>query len=135
MMNDKKAINSLLALAHGTRLAAFRLLVEAGQKGLTPAELDEKSGVPPTALSFHLTRSSHAGPVESRREGKATLYSADFAETDSLIQFLPNNCCKRGEKARLIPAGRGTKSRSIRSVSRSLLGAAQEVRSVVPHGR
>ncbi len=118
MMNDKKAINSLSALAHGTRLAAFRLLVEAGQNGLTPAEIGEALGVPPTTLSFHLTQLSHAGFVESRREGKATLYSADFAETECLIQFLLSNCCKRGEKAPSITAGNGTKSRSVGSDSR-----------------
>ncbi len=92
--------------------------MEAGQNGLTPAELGEKLGVPATPLSFHLTQLSHAGPVESRREGKATLYSVDFAETDSLIQFLLHNCCKRGERAPSIPAGGGTKGRSIGSDSR-----------------
>ena len=92
--------------------------MEAGQNGLAPAEIGEALGVPPTTLSFHLTQLSHAGLVESRREGKATLYSVDFAETDCLIQFLLHNCCKRGEKAQSIPAGSGTTSRSIRSVSR-----------------
>ena len=45
-METKDAIASLTALGHATRLAAYRLLVEAGPAGRMAGDIGEALGVP-----------------------------------------------------------------------------------------
>jgi DNA-binding transcriptional ArsR family regulator len=92
-MKVDDAILALGALAQGSRLATFRLLVRRGPQGYTPGELSEKLGVPAPTLSFHLRELLRAGLVESRREGRFLYYSAAFERMRSLIEFLSDKCC------------------------------------------
>ena len=53
-MDMGAAIVALGALAQEHRLALFRLLVQAGDKGMSAGAIAEKLGVPNSSLSFHL---------------------------------------------------------------------------------
>src|SRR3546814_2955829 len=66
IMETEQAIAALTALGHATRLAAFRLLVEAGPDGRMAGEIAEALAVPGATLSFHLQELVPAGLVESR---------------------------------------------------------------------
>ena len=92
-MDRDEAIAALAALAQGTRLDAFRLLVQAGPEGLAAGELAERIGTSPPALSFHLKGLTHAGLARARQEGRFVIYSADFDVMRSLLDFLTENCC------------------------------------------
>ena len=92
-MEMKAAVTALAALAHDSRLAVFRLLVEAGPEGLPAGQLSDRLGVPPSSLSFHLKELSHAGLVSSRQEGRFVIYAASFAAMNDLLGFLTENCC------------------------------------------
>ena len=93
IMDTGAAVRSLAALAQGSRLAVFRLLVRAGPDGLPAGEIAEHLGLPASTLSFHVKTLSHAGLVESRQEGRFIYYSASFAAMNALIAFLGENCC------------------------------------------
>ncbi len=54
-METKTAITALAALAQGSRLAVFRLLVQAGPAGLAASKIAEKLDIAPSSLSFHLS--------------------------------------------------------------------------------
>ena len=69
-MELKQAVAALTALAQESRLRVFRLLVPAGETGLPAGEIAERLDIPPATLTFHLKELSHAGLVESRREGR-----------------------------------------------------------------
>lgn len=90
------ATRSLAALAQETRLAIFRLLVEAGPEGMNAGAIAEAVGVPAATLSFHVAQLARAGLVVSRQESRFIFYSADFAAMDDLIAFLTDNCCQGG---------------------------------------
>jgi len=92
-MDRNEAIAALAALAQGTRLDAFRLLVQAGPEGLAAGELAERLGTSPPALSFHLKGLTHAHLARARQEGRFVFYSADFDVMRSLVDFLTENCC------------------------------------------
>lgn len=87
------AVEVLSALAHGHRLAVFRLLVKAGGAGVPAGEIAREVGTLPNTLSAHLTILSHAGLVESRREGRSVIYSANYPAMRGLLEFLVADCC------------------------------------------
>lgn len=92
-MQTPVAVEALSALAHGHRLAVFRLLVRAGEEGLAAGDIAREIGVPPSTLSSHLTILGHAGLVQSRRDGRSVIYSADYAGMRALLAFLVADCC------------------------------------------
>jgi len=87
------AVEALSALAHGHRLAVFRLLVRAGPDGLPAGEIAREIGALPNTLSTHLTILGHAGLVRSRREGRSIIYSAHYEGMRALLGFLVADCC------------------------------------------
>lgn len=92
-METKTVVEQLAALAQETRLAAWRLLVEAGPAGLTVGSIGEALGVPPATLSFHLKTLANAGLVTTRQEGRFIHCVADFSVMHGLLGFLGENCC------------------------------------------
>src|SRR3954462_8786348 len=87
------AVDALSALAHGSRLAVFRLLVRAGPDGMAAGEIAREIGALPNTLSSHLTILAHAGLIQSRRDGRSIVYSADFEQMRALLGFLIADCC------------------------------------------
>ena len=92
-MDVKDAVAALSALAHETRLAVFRILVEAGPDGVPAGSLAERLHMPPSSLTFHLQQLSHAGLVTQRRASRHIIYATDYAAMDSLMGYLTENCC------------------------------------------
>ena len=92
-METKVALASLAALAHATRLAAFRLLVEAGADGRMAGDIAQALDVPAATLSFHLRELVLAGLADSEQRGRFVCYRANFAGMNALIAYLTRNCC------------------------------------------
>ncbi|MFC0253729.1 ArsR/SmtB family transcription factor [Massilia consociata] len=92
-METRAAIAALAALAQESRLATFRLLVQAGPTGLAASKIAEALGIPASSLSFHLKELSHAGLIASRQEGRFIIYAARFGTMNGLLAYLLENCC------------------------------------------
>jgi ArsR family transcriptional regulator, arsenate/arsenite/antimonite-responsive transcriptional repressor len=92
-METKKIIAALAALAQESRLAVFRLLVEAGPEGLAATKIAETLGIPPSSLSFHLKELMHADLLTQTKAGRSLIYSANFATMNGVLGFLTENCC------------------------------------------
>lgn len=95
-MESTDAVTALAALAQESRLAVFRMLVQAGPEGLPAGEIAGHLGLPPATASFHLAQLSHAGLLNSRTAGRFVIYSADFSCMTELVAFLTENCCGGG---------------------------------------
>jgi ArsR family transcriptional regulator, arsenate/arsenite/antimonite-responsive transcriptional repressor len=95
-MDTRDAVAALAALAQETRLAAFRLLVQAGDGGMAAGEIAQALDVPAPTLSFHLKELANAGLVSSRQEGRNVIYRTAYAAMDELIAYLTDNCCQGG---------------------------------------
>ena len=93
-MKSKDAVAALSALAHGARLDAFRLLVQAGAEGLPAGEISARLHVPPPTMSFHLSHLVRAGLVDSRREGRSIKYSLRVEGIRELLGFVTRDCCQ-----------------------------------------
>ena len=92
-MKMLETIDALGALAHAHRLAAYRLLVQAGQEGMSAGSIAEHLKLPASSLSFHLAHLHRAGLITQRRESRSLIYAADFARMNALVGFLTENCC------------------------------------------
>lgn len=87
------AIAALGALAQEHRLAAFRLLVQAGEAGLAAGAIAESLGLANSSLSFHLAQLARAGLVRSERRHRSLIYRADYEAMNRLVGYLMENCC------------------------------------------
>lgn len=101
-METKQAVTALGALAHEHRLAAYRLLVEAGPDGLPAGAIAERLGTPSSTLTFHLQQLLHAGLVTQRRASRQIIYAMIPTAMNGLLAYLTENCC--GGEASCAPA-------------------------------
>jgi ArsR family transcriptional regulator len=92
-MKECDAIGALAALAHETRLRAFRALVGAGPGGLSAGVLSLRLRLASPNLSFHLSHLSRAGLVSARRQGRSIIYTANFDAMNGLLRYLTDHCC------------------------------------------
>jgi DNA-binding transcriptional ArsR family regulator len=88
-----EAARALSALGHETRLAIFRILVQAGPPGVAAGDIARELDLAPNALSFHLKDLAHAGLIASRQEGRYLIYSANFPSMNAVVSYLMQNCC------------------------------------------
>jgi ArsR family transcriptional regulator, arsenate/arsenite/antimonite-responsive transcriptional repressor len=92
-MKSKNMVAVLAALAQESRLAVFRLLVQAGPEGMPATRIAEALKIAPSSLSFHLKELMHANLIVQKKAGRSLIYSANFATMNELVGFLTENCC------------------------------------------
>jgi DNA-binding transcriptional ArsR family regulator len=92
-MKNTQAISAFLALGQETRLNVFRLIVQRGDKGLTPSEIIEKLGIPNATLSFHLKDLVDAELLLVERQSRNLIYRPHAEQVQKLSEFLLDNCC------------------------------------------
>jgi ArsR family transcriptional regulator len=98
-MKAPDAVASLAALAHESRLAVYRMLVEAGPEGLPAGVIATRLRLPPSSLTFHLQNLHRAGLITQQRMSRQLIYSADFTVMNDLVGYLTENCCARSSSA------------------------------------
>ena len=92
-MKPASAVEALSALAQEHRLALFRLLVRAGDKGMAAGAIAEALGVPNSSLSFHLSQLRNAGLILQERQHRSLIYRANYPAMNALVGYLMENCC------------------------------------------
>jgi len=92
-MDTPTALAALAALAQESRLAVFRLLVQAGPAGMAASKIAARLDIAPSSLSFHLKELTHAALLSARQDGRFVIYCANFAAMNALVGFLTENCC------------------------------------------
>ena len=92
-MRADNAVEALAALAQANRLALFRLLVQAGEKGMAAGAIAEALGVPNSSLSFHLAQLRNAGLILQERQHRSLIYRANYPAMNGLVAYLMENCC------------------------------------------
>ena len=107
------------ALAHASRLAVFKLLVQAGPQGRAAGALGEELELPPATLSFHLAHLVRAGLARSRQDGRFVIYTADFDNMNGLVGYLTENCCCDAGMCTPIPAKLTTKGKNDETLPRA----------------
>jgi len=89
----RNAVEALAALAQEHRLALFRLLVQAGDKGRAAGAIADALGIPNSSLSFHLAQLRNAGLILQERQHRSLIYRANYPAMNTLVGYLMENCC------------------------------------------
>lgn len=92
-MKPKPALACLNALAQEHRLNLFRLLVRAGEEGMSVGELATAAGIAGATLTSHLHILRRAGLVTDERRGRVIQCRANYPQMNGLLDFLTENCC------------------------------------------
>lgn len=93
-MNQDAALAALAALAHPTRLDAFRLLVRHEPDGLATGALVEASGLSQSTFSTHLAVLAKAGLAKAEKRGRNQIQRAELDTLRALMTFLAKDCCE-----------------------------------------
>jgi len=93
-MHSWQAIEAMMALAHETRLAVFRILVNAGPEGLPAGTISTRLRVTPSTLSHHLAVLERADLLVSRRLQRQIFYACAYDGIRGVVEFLTNDCCQ-----------------------------------------
>jgi DNA-binding transcriptional ArsR family regulator len=102
-LDEQQALDAFGALAQETRLQMVRTLVVAGPEGLAAGAVGEAVGASSSSASFHLANLERAGLVQSRREARSIIYSANYDGLSGLVEFLMRDCCQ-GHPEVCVPA-------------------------------
>jgi ArsR family transcriptional regulator len=105
-LDEPQALHAFAALSQQTRLQMVRILVVAGPDGLPAGSVGEKVGASSSSASFHLANLERAGLVQSRREARSIIYTANYDALSGLVQFLMMDCCQ-GRPEVCAPAEKG----------------------------
>lgn len=93
-MDESKAIETLSALAHETRLSAFRLLLKAAPGELAAGDISARLGIVQNTMSSHLAILVRTGLISARRDGRNMFYRAETAAMRTLLAWLMDDCCQ-----------------------------------------
>lgn len=94
MDETARTARALAALGHDVRLRLFRLLVQAGEEGLTVGAIGAHLGLPASTLSHHLSALVDADLVVQERQGRKVMNRARYATMNAALAFLTRNCCE-----------------------------------------
>ena len=140
-MDNDSAIAALGALAQGTRLDVFRLLVQHEPVGVAAGEIARRLDVPQNTMSAHLGILARARLVRSERQSRSIIYRANFDHYADLMRFLLVDCTEghpetAGLRDALLrwlgdPGDRIAAGRAARDVVHAGLGAAQRSYALV----
>jgi DNA-binding transcriptional ArsR family regulator len=92
-MDNERVILALAALAQGTRLEVFRLLVFREPEGAPAGAIAGALAVPHNTMSAHLSVLSRAGLLNSERHGRSIVYRANLGRLREVIAYLLEDCC------------------------------------------
>ncbi|SFL02371.1 transcriptional regulator, ArsR family [Loktanella salsilacus] len=92
-MDKENALDAFAALSQATRLDVFRLLIKAGDAGMSAGDISDTLKVRQNTMSANLSILARAGMIRSTREGRSIRYFADMDGMRGLLAFLMEDCC------------------------------------------
>jgi DNA-binding transcriptional ArsR family regulator len=92
-MNNEQAIEIFTALAQGSRLAIYKLLVREEPHRLSVGDISQRLEIVPSTLSGHLGVLKRAGLLKSTRHQREIHYATNLNAMGDLVRFMLEDCC------------------------------------------
>ena len=96
-MKIDEAAARLEALGNPTRLKIYRMLVRAGDPGLSVGKLQSRLSIPGSTLSHHLKTLIIVGLVSQERDATTLICRANYPMMRGLVEFLVAECCTEAD--------------------------------------
>jgi DNA-binding transcriptional ArsR family regulator len=96
-MKIDEAAERLEALGNPTRLKIYRMLVRAGDPGLSVGKLQSRLSIPGSTLSHHLKTLIIVGLVSQERDATTLICRANYPVMRGLVGFLVAECCTQAD--------------------------------------
>lgn len=93
-MDLSLAAQGFAAMGAEARLDVLRVLVRAGEAGLTVGEVRARTGIAASTLAHHLKFLAGAEVVVQEKAGRSTICRANFDHLQSLAGFILSECCQ-----------------------------------------
>jgi len=87
------AANILAKIGNPTRLRIVRLLVRAGDDGLTVGMIQKQLDIPGSTLTHHIAHLKSAGVIRQQRQQATLICKMEFEVLRELIDYLTEECC------------------------------------------
>lgn len=91
---ENRMAERFAALGAPARVQLLRLLVRAGDDGLTVGDLHKHSGLALSTQAHHLNALVRAGLVVQEKVGREVRSRVDYGAVQSLGAFLIERCCQ-----------------------------------------
>ncbi|MFZ0100329.1 MAG: helix-turn-helix transcriptional regulator [Gemmobacter sp.] len=92
-MDIDQAASRLAALGNPTRLRLYRLLVRAGDAGLSMGRIQASLGIPASTLSHHCRALVLVDLIHQERAGTSLICRTNYPVMRGLIDDLQAECC------------------------------------------
>lgn len=93
-MDWETAAQGFAVMGSEARLKVLRIIVRAGEKGLSVGDIQERTQIPPSTLAHHLRFLSSGGLVHQEKEGRMVRNRADYDHLKKLATFILDECCQ-----------------------------------------
>ena len=87
------AANILAKIGNPTRLRVVRLLVRAGDDGLTVGMIQKELKIPGSTLTHHIAHLKSAGVIRQERRQATLICKMEFDVLRQLVDYLTEECC------------------------------------------
>jgi len=92
-MLREEAAQGFSAMGSESRLKVLKTLVRAGDLGLSVGEIQNRTGIAPSTLAYHLKFLAAGGVVAQEKVGRTTINRANFDALEELARFILSECC------------------------------------------
>ena len=89
----ESAARGFAAMGSEARLAVLKVLVRAGEAGLSVGQIQQRTGIAPSTLAHHLKFLAAGGLVEQEKVGRATISRACYPVLQALAAYILDECC------------------------------------------
>ncbi|WP_109465772.1 ArsR/SmtB family transcription factor [Albibacillus kandeliae] len=94
----EEAAQGFAAMGSEARLQVLRILVRAGDEGLSVGEIQERTGIAPSTLAHHLRFLAAGGLIRQEKIGRTVVNRADYQHLRQLAGFILDQCCADSQR-------------------------------------
>jgi len=88
-----EAAQGFSAMGSEARLKVLKVLVRAGEPGLSIGNIQERTGIAPSTLAHHLKSLTTGGVVQQNKVGRTVVNRANYEKLRELAGFILSECC------------------------------------------
>jgi DNA-binding transcriptional ArsR family regulator len=89
----EEAAQGFAAIGSEARLQVLRVLVRAGDAGLSVGDIQARTDMPASTLAHHLRFLALAGLIEQEKTGRTIINRAAYGHLRALADYILNECC------------------------------------------